>query len=149
MRQRWIEISVGFFIILGIAALAVLALQVSGLTLQPQQGSYKLYANFNDVGGLAVRGQVSMAGVRIGKVASIQLDPKTYQARVELAIDQSVDNLPVDSVAVVRTAGLLGEKYIDVSVGGDEEFLKPGEAFTGTQSALNIEKLISSFAAGR
>lgn len=149
MRQRTLEVVVGCFMLAGIGALLVLALQVSGLTPQSGEPTYKVYANFNDIGGLSVRGQVSMAGVTIGEVTSITLDPETYQARVEMSVKESLDIIPTDSTAVIRTAGLLGEKYIDVSIGADQTYMKPGDTFYGTQSALNIERLISNFASGK
>ncbi|TBW56801.1 outer membrane lipid asymmetry maintenance protein MlaD [Marinobacter halodurans] len=149
MRQRTMEIVVGAFVLAGCGALLFLALQVSGLTPQAAEPTYKVYANFNDVGGLSVRGQVSMAGVTIGRVTAITLDPKTYQARVEMEINKSAEIIPTDSSAIIRTAGLLGEKYVDVSVGADQEYMKDGDTFYGTQSALNIERLISNFASGK
>ncbi|BES70741.1 outer membrane lipid asymmetry maintenance protein MlaD [Marinobacter nanhaiticus D15-8W] len=149
MRQRTLEIVVGCFMLAGIGALLFLALQVSGLTPQSGEPTYKVYANFNDIGGLSVRGQVSMAGVTIGEVTDITLDRETYQARVEMAVNRSVDIIPTDSTAVIRTAGLLGEKYIDVSIGADQSYMQPGDTFYGTQSALNIERLISNFASGK
>lgn len=148
MRQRTLEILVGLFMIAGVASLAVLAIKVSGLSIQAPEQTYKLYADFNDIGGLQVRGKVSLAGVTIGRVGAITLDHKTYQAKVELDIFRSVDNIPTDSIAVIRTAGLLGEKYVDVSVGADAKNMKAGDYFYSTQSALNLEKLIGNFAAG-
>lgn len=149
MRQRTLEIVVGCFMLAGIGALLFLALQVSGLTPQSGEPTYKVYANFNDIGGLSVRGQVSMAGVTIGEVTDITLDRETYQARVEMSVNKSVDIIPTDSTAVIRTAGLLGEKYIDVSIGADQTYMQSGDTFYGTQSALNIERLISNFASGK
>lgn len=149
MRQRTLEVVVGCFMLAGIGALLFLALQVSGLTPQSGEPTYKVYANFNDIGGLSVRGQVSMAGVTIGEVSDITLDRETYQARVEMTLNKSVDIIPTDSTAVIRTAGLLGEKYIDVSIGADQTYMEPGDTFYGTQSALNIERLISNFASGK
>lgn len=148
MKQNLMEVAVGAFMVAGLAALFVLAMQVSGLSMSPAQQTYKVYASFNDVGGLSVRGQVAMAGVTIGRVSAIRLDDKTYQAIVEMDLYESVRNIPADSTAVIRTSGLLGEKYIDVSVGGDEAFMAPGDYFYATQSSLNLEKLISTFAAG-
>lgn len=149
MRQRTLEIVVGCFMLAGIGALLFLALQVSGLTPQSGEPTYKVYANFNDIGGLSVRGQVSMAGVTIGEVTDITLDRETYQARVEMSVNKSIDIIPTDSTAVIRTAGLLGEKYIDVSIGADQTYMQSGDTFYGTQSALNIERLISNFASGK
>ena len=149
MAQRTTEVIVGLFMIAGLAALLFLALQVSGLSPKSAGDRYTLYANFNDTGGLAPRGKVSMAGATIGAIESIELDTETFQARVVLAIDAGIDNIPADSAAVIRTSGLLGDQYIDISVGGDLESLSPGDTFYSTQSAMNLERLISNFASGR
>src|SRR5690554_2014728 len=98
---------------------------------------------------LAPRGKVSMAGVTIGAIESIELDTETFQARVVLAIDAGIDNIPADSAAVIRTSGLLGDQYIDISVGGDLESLSPGDTFYSTQSAMNLERPSSNVASGR
>lgn len=148
MANRTMEIIVGLFMIAGLAALLFLALQVSGLSPKPDSASYTLYAKFNDTGGLSPRGRVSMAGVTIGTVKSISLDTDTFQARVVMSIDADINNIPADSAAVIRTSGLLGDQYIDVSVGGDMDSLKDGDTFYSTQSAMNLERLISNFASG-
>ncbi len=149
MYNRTIEIVVGLFIIVGVGALAVLAFQVSGLSTKMDTGTYKVYAQFDDLGGLTVRGRVSMAGVTIGKVSDIVLDKESYMALVEMELYGTVDNLTTDSNAAIQTAGLLGEKYISISVGADEEYLVDGDTIFDTQSALNIEKLIGTFASGK
>jgi len=146
MYQRSIEAAVGVFMVLGFAALAFLAIQVSGLTADSQRETYKVYAQFDDLGGLSVRGRVALAGVTIGKVSAVSLDQEAYSALVEMELYKSVDQLSVDSVASIQTAGLLGEKYISLSVGGEEEFLADGDTIFDTQSALNLEKLIGAFA---
>jgi phospholipid/cholesterol/gamma-HCH transport system substrate-binding protein len=149
MGQRTTEVTVGLFMLAGFAALVFLALQVSGLSAAQSGPTYTLYANFNDAGGLAPRAKVSMAGVTVGRIADITLNKETFQARVAIEVDQTVDNIPADSSAVIRTSGLLGEQYIDISVGGDMESLKPGDNFYSTQSAMNLERLISNFATGK
>ncbi|MEP3561205.1 MAG: outer membrane lipid asymmetry maintenance protein MlaD [Marinobacter sp.] len=149
MVQRTTEIVVGFFMIAGLAALLFLALQVSGLSPKSASSTYTIYANFNDVGGLTPRGKVSMAGVTVGSIESINLDKNTFQAKVTMAIHSDVDTIPADSAAVIRTSGLLGEQYIDISIGGDMESLSEGDTFYSTQSAMNLERLISNFASGR
>ena len=116
MAQRTTEIIVGLFMIAGCAALLVLALQVSGLSPISAESTYTIYANFNDTGGLTPRGRVSMAGVTVGTIESISLNKETFQARVEMSIHSDVDNIPSDSSAVIRTSGLLGEQYIDISI---------------------------------
>src|SRR5690554_4561900 len=149
MAQRTTEIIVGLFMIAGLAALLFLALQVSGLSPKTAGDRYTLYANFNDTGGLAPRGKVSMAGVTIGSIQSIELDPETFQARVALAIDAGIANIPADSAAVIRTSGLLGEQYIDISVGGDLESLSPGDTFYSTHYASNLDRLLSNCPSAR
>jgi len=149
MAQRTTEIFVGLFMVAGLAALIFLALQVSGLSPKAAESTYTVYANFNDTGGLTPRGRVSMAGVTVGTIDSITLDKDTFQARVAMSIHSDIDNIPADSSAVIRTSGLLGEQYIDISVGGDMESLKEGDTFYSTQSAMNLERLISNFASGR
>jgi len=149
MYQRSVEIAVGIFVVLGFAALIFLALQVSGLTMDTQKDTYKIYAQFDDLGGLSIRGRVSMAGVTIGRVSDISLDKKSYSALVEMEIFSEVDNLSTDSVAAIETSGLLGDKYVSLSVGADEEYLSNGDTIFDTQSALNLEKLIGAFASGQ
>ena len=148
MPQRTLEILVGLFVVAGIGALVALALQVSGLTFKSAGETYRVYAYFNDAGGLSARGRVSMAGVTVGRIAGVDLDPDTYQARVAIDMNKTMSRIPADSMAVIRTAGILGEQYIDISIGGDFDYLQDGDEFYETQSALNLEQLISNFAAG-
>ena len=145
MKTRGLELGVGLFLLVGFCALVVLALRVSGLTLGNQENTYDVYANFNNISGLTVRSKVTLAGVIVGKIAAIELDHKTYMGRVTLTIDKQVDNIPVDSTATIFTAGLLGEKYIGLSIGGDDQSLKPGDTIHDTQSALILEELIGKF----
>jgi phospholipid/cholesterol/gamma-HCH transport system substrate-binding protein len=149
MYQRTIETLVGLFMILGFLALAFLALRVSGLTVDSTQNTYKVYAQFDDVGGLTARARVTLAGVPIGKVTKITLDKKAYNAVVEMKINSAVDNLPVDTIAAIQTSGLLGENYVAFSIGADTKYLKNGDTIFDTQPALNLEKLIGAFATGK
>ena len=123
----------------------LLALRVSGLSLSSQDSTYTLYANFDNVAGLTNRGKVTMAGVTVGKVQKITLDHDSFMGRVELSIDKKVDNLPLDTTASIVTAGLLGEKYISLSVGGEDEVLKDNGEIYDTQSSLVLEELIGKF----
>ncbi|MBX9913897.1 MAG: outer membrane lipid asymmetry maintenance protein MlaD [Pseudomonadaceae bacterium] len=145
MQTRTMEIGVGLFLLAGLLALALLALRVSGLTVADSADTYKLYANFDNVAGLTVRSKVTMAGVTIGKVSAIDLDRNSYTGRVTMDIQKRMDNLPEDSTASILTAGLLGEKYVGISVGGDENVLKEGGVIHDTQSALVLEDLIGKF----
>lgn len=145
MQNRTLEIGVGLFLLAGLLALLLLALRVSGLTVGSSNDTYKIYAHFENIAGLTVRAKVTMAGVTIGKVTAIDLDRDSYTGRVTLSLDDSVDNLPIDSTASILTAGLLGEKYIGISVGGDEEVLVDGGTIYDTQSSLVLEDLIGKF----
>ncbi len=145
MRLRMMEISVGAFLIAGALALLMLALNVSGLSLSETKQSYTLYARFENIGGLTPRSKVTMSGVLVGKVVNISLDPEQLMALVEMEIDTDVNFLSVDSSASILTAGLLGEKYIGVSPGAEDEMLKNGDVFEDTQSALVLEELVGKF----
>lgn len=145
MQSRSVEIGVGLFLLAGLFALLLLALRVSGLTLSGNAGTYRVQAYFDNIAGVAPRAKVTMAGVTIGKVLAVELDQKSFRGRVTLEIDASVNKLPVDSTASVLTAGLLGEKYIGISIGGEDEVLKDGSVIRDTQSALVLEELIGKF----
>ncbi|WP_066014483.1 outer membrane lipid asymmetry maintenance protein MlaD [Endozoicomonas atrinae] len=148
MRMRTVEISVGAFMLAGMLALVALAVKVSGLSLKSGGETYELNAYFDNTGALKPRSKISMAGVTIGKVKEIELDKETYMARVVMDIDQRINNIPIDSTASIVTAGLLGEQYISISIGGDIEYLRDGERFEDTQSALILEELIGKFLLG-
>ncbi|OED41091.1 outer membrane lipid asymmetry maintenance protein MlaD [Endozoicomonas sp. (ex Bugula neritina AB1)] len=145
MRMRTVEISVGAFMLAGMLALMALAFKVSGLSLKSSQQSYELHAQFDNAGALKSRSKVAMAGVTIGKVREIRLDKHTYMAEVVMDINDDIDNIPLDSTASIVTAGLLGEKYISISIGGDEDYLRDGDRFEDTQSAVILEDLIGKF----
>jgi len=145
MQNRTLEIGVGLFLLAGVLALLLLALRVSGLTLGSAEGSYRVYAHFDNIAGLTVRSKVTMAGVTIGRVTAIDLDRDSYTGRVTMLLNKEVNNLPEDSTASILTAGLLGEKYIGISVGGEEEVLTDGSVIHDTQSSLVLEDLIGKF----
>jgi len=148
MRMRTIEITVGLFMLAGILALAFLALKVSGLSADGSQPTYRLYAHYQNTGGLAVRAKVTMAGVAIGRVSAIQLDPKTLTAKVTIDIYKSVNQISDDSVASILTAGLLGEQYIGIVPGASDTMLDGSDKHNEieqTQSALVLEDLIGKF----
>jgi len=145
MRMRTMEIGVGFLMLAGAVALAVLALNISGLNLADQGGGYKVYARFENIGGLTARAKVAMSGVQIGEVTAIRLDPKFLVAEVEMRIRDDVDFLSTDSSAQILTAGLLGEQYIGITPGAEDVNLKDGDRIQDTQSALVLEDLVGKF----
>ena len=141
--RRNLELLVGFFMLLGIAALLMLALQVSGLTQNiGHRNSYTLSAQFDNIGGLKVRAPVAIAGVRIGEVTNITLDPVTFRAVVNMNIDKKNNDLPIDTSASILTAGLLGANYISLTPGYQDALLKNGEMIQKTSPALILEDLI-------
>ncbi len=129
----------------GFAALIFLALKVSGLTLDAAEESYEVTARFENIGGLTVRAKVTMAGVVIGRVSNIYLDKEDFVGVVEMDIYNQFDNLSIDSTASILTAGVLGEKYIGIVVGAEDEYLAEGDEIEDTQSALVLEDLVSKF----
>lgn len=145
MKIRTLELAVGAFLVAGLLAFAFLAIQVSGLSFTAPADSYRVNARFENVSGLTVRAKVTLGGVLIGRVTNIRLDQETYSAIVEMAIDGNVRELTTDTNAAILTSGLLGEKYIGLTPGSDDTFLKPGDLIRDTQSALVLENLIGSF----
>lgn len=142
MQIRTIEIGVGVFMLAGVLAMCVLALKVSGLSLTSTNKTYNVYALFDNTGAIKRRSKIAISGVTIGRVTKVELDTQAYMARIEMEIDSSVNNIPVDSSAAIVTAGLLGENYISISIGGESEFLTEGQRIEDTQSALILEDLI-------
>ena len=136
------DLLVGVFVLLGLAALAYLSLQVGGLEFSRGE-RIALEATFDDIGGLSSRAPVKVSGVKIGEVSSIELD-EDLRATVHLSVDADV-GLSIDSSAAIRTAGLLGDQFIAVELGAEDEVLAPGEAFQFTESAISIEKLVGQF----
>jgi phospholipid/cholesterol/gamma-HCH transport system substrate-binding protein len=133
------DLIVGSFVLVGLAALAYLSLQVGGLELS-RGAQITLRATFDDIGGLSVRAPVRIAGVRIGQVSAIDLD-EDLRAMVSMEVMDGV-GLSIDSSAAIRTAGLLGDQFISVELGAEDEVLADGEAFAFTESALSIDKLV-------
>lgn len=132
--------------ILGMVALVFLALKVSGLTTYAhKQGVFQVVAEFDNIGSLKVRAPVMIAGVSIGQVGSIILNPENYRAKVTLLINKSQAHLPSDTTASIYTQGLLGSNYVSLSPGYAESSLKEGSVLESTQPAIVLEKLIGQF----
>jgi phospholipid/cholesterol/gamma-HCH transport system substrate-binding protein len=148
--NRAFEIGTGFFVLLGFAALLFLTTQLptNGLRLGPARAGYTITARFENIGDLKTGSPVTMAGVRIGVVQVIKFDPQDYKAVVTMRLDPQFNQIPEDSFASIQTQGLLGGKYVGISPGGSETYLKNGSQIDQTQSAIVLESLINKFFAG-
>jgi len=142
-NSRTLELMVGLFVALGIAALLMLSLKVSNLSSLWGSNEYEVTAYFSNVGGLKVKSPVKLGGVKVGSISEINYDDSKYQALVKMKINARYTKIPQDTSAVIYTAGLLGEQYIGLEPGGDEQFLKNGSRMSLTQSAVILEQLIS------
>ncbi|WP_018935263.1 outer membrane lipid asymmetry maintenance protein MlaD [Thioalkalivibrio sp. ALJ24] len=145
MKMRFVELAVGVFVLLGVAALFYLAVQVSNITEYRDGDTYEVTAYFSNVGGLRVRAPVNISGVRVGRVSDIHYDPEAFEAKVTLAIRSEHDYLPADTQASIHTAGLLGEQFVALEPGGDYDTLQDGDQILFTQSAVVLENLIGRF----
>ena len=145
MYSKSVEIGVGVFVALGLAALLMLAMKVSNLAELTAPDGYTISARFENIGGLKVRAPVTMSGVRVGRVTEIGYDDTTYQAVVRFSIDPRYARIPTDTSASIYTSGLLGEQYIGLEAGGDERFLQDGDEILLTQSAIVLEQVIGQF----
>jgi phospholipid/cholesterol/gamma-HCH transport system substrate-binding protein len=145
--NRTLEVGTGLFVLLGFAALGFLTTQLpsSGLKLGGAKSGYHVVAKFDNIGDLKTGSPVSMAGVRIGDVENIRFDATDYKAAVTLRIDPQFSQIPDDSDASIQTQGLLGGKYVGISPGGSDMFLKDGGNIAFTQSAIVLESLVNKF----
>ena len=142
MKRLNLELMVGLFIVLGFAAFVFSALQAANLgNLNVNAHTYTVTARFDNIGGLKPRASVKSAGVVVGRVKSVTFDQETFQAKVEISVDSRY-LFPVDSSLKILTSGLLGEQYIGISAGGEDENWKDGSVAERTQSAVVLENLI-------
>jgi phospholipid/cholesterol/gamma-HCH transport system substrate-binding protein len=144
MERSKSDVWVGLFVLLGAAAILFLALQSANLLSLSFQPTYRVVAKFDNIGGLKKQAAVKSAGVVVGRVEAIDLDGKSYQARVTLALDNRY-TFPKDSSLKILTSGLLGEQYIGIEAGADEKNLAAGDIITTTQSAVVLENIIGQF----
>lgn len=148
MSLKRTETLVGLFVLLALLALVFLALKAANLGSFEAGRSYSMTAHFSNIGSLRPRAPVKSAGVRVGSVDAISFDPVRFQAVVTLAIDERY-RFPADSAAKILTSGLLGEQYIGLEPGGDDDNIANGGTVTQTQSAVVLENLIGQFLTGR
>jgi phospholipid/cholesterol/gamma-HCH transport system substrate-binding protein len=146
MKKTSIEAAVGVFLLIGIICVGYLSIRLGKMEWTGDK-YYPLFARFQSVSGLIVGAHVELAGVHVGKVDSITLDPKMLVAVVELKIQKNL-KLSDDVIASVKTSGLIGDKYIELVPGNSDRILKPGGLITETESAVNLESLISKYVFG-
>ncbi|GAB3630103.1 ABC transporter substrate-binding protein [Pandoraea terrae] len=144
MKKHALDFWVGLFVVLGFAALLFLALKAGNMSALSFNSTYPVKVRFDNIGGLKPRAPVKSAGVVVGRVASINFDDKRYIAEVTLNLDAQY-HFPKDSSAKILTSGLLGEQYIGLEPGGDDQMLKANDTITMTQSAIVLENLIGQF----
>ncbi len=146
MKQTKLEFLVGSFVLLGIVAIAYLTIKLGSGSLVGNE-TYNLEARFDNASGLTVGGSVHVAGVPVGRVEAIRVEPTDFSAIVTLSVLSGLQ-LPTDSMASIKTTGLIGDKYISLSPGADASYLQPGARITMTESSVDIESLIGKMAFG-
>lgn len=144
MKRTTIDLWVGIFVAIGMVSITFLSLKVANLTDSNGGATYNVYAEFDNIGGLKVKAPVKSSGVLVGRVTKVELNTISYRARVTLAINSQYQ-FSNDASAEILTAGLLGEQYIGLTQGGEEEILEEGDKLTLTSSALVLEQLIGKF----
>jgi len=144
MERTKNDVWVGLFGLIGAAALVFLALQAANLLTLSFAPTYKVSARFDNIGGLKPKAAVKSAGVVVGRIEDISFDDKTFQARVDMAMDKRYQ-FPKDSSLKILTSGLLGEQYVGIEAGADDKLLAAGDTITTTQSAVVLENLIGQF----
>ncbi|MGD2062730.1 MAG: outer membrane lipid asymmetry maintenance protein MlaD [Nitrospirota bacterium] len=143
MARLNVEVAVGLFLVAGFLCFAYLSVKLGEVSLWGDD-SYTVSAHFGSVSGLKEGAVVEIAGVKVGTVSAIRFDGEEYDARVEMAIDRQV-KLQDDAIASIRTAGIIGDRYVDITPGGAEEYVAPGGELTETESAINLETLVSKY----
>lgn len=143
-QHTYLEVIVGLFVTIGMGALILLCLQVSGFGSGDVDG-YRVSARFSNVGQLKSNAPVRMSGVNVGVVHRVSIDADSFEALVTMEIDDRYDNIPADTGAGVYTSGLLGEQYVSLLPGAAEEFLEDGDELEFTSSAIVLEEVIGRF----
>lgn len=145
MKKFDLELTVGLFIIAGIICLGYLSIKLGKMEVGGEKG-YEVYALFSNTGGLKIGSSIEIAGVDVGRVKSVTLD--NYEARVVLILPKSL-KIQEDAIASIKTKGLIGEKYIEITPGASEKLIRPGGRIRETEPAIDIEGLISKFVFGK
>jgi len=145
MRRANLELTVGFFVLIGLVCLAYLAINLGKIEIYGK--GYQVFANFENASGLKIGSAVEVAGVEVGRVISIQLTPM-YQAQVKLNLQAGL-RVHDDAIASIRTKGIIGDKFVKLSPGNSEKLIPPGGKIINTESAIDLEELLSSYIHGK
>jgi phospholipid/cholesterol/gamma-HCH transport system substrate-binding protein len=143
MKKMNLEMIVGLFLLAGFASFSFIAIKMGDIRLF-MQDSYPVMAKFVSISGLKEGAIVELAGVKVGKVSRIELDGGDYEAVVHMDIGKNV-HLSDDSIASIRTAGIIGDRFVNLTPGGSDDYLGPGDEITETESAINLEELVSKY----
>ena len=146
MKKYSIETTVGIFMIIGLVCVGYMTVKLGNISILGSD-SYSIFARFNSVSGLRVGSPVEMLGIEVGTVNDFSMDQENQLAIVEFRIKKGIE-IYDDAIASVKTAGLIGDKYVSIDAGGSEDVLEPGGMITETESAIDIEKIISKYAFG-
>jgi phospholipid/cholesterol/gamma-HCH transport system substrate-binding protein len=146
MKKYSMETAVGIFMLIGLICMGYLTVKLGKLSILGDN-SYAVFARFNSISGLRIGSPVEMLGIEIGRVDSFTMDQNDQLAIVEMKIKKGI-KIYGDAIASIKTSGLIGDKYISIDAGGAEKILEPGETITNTESAIDIESLISKYAFG-
>ena len=147
MKNTRLELFVGIFLIIGFCSFGWLALQLGEISWLSGSRTYEIYAEFDNISGVKPGADVQIAGVVIGRVGDIILSSDEL-ARATLQVNKTI-KIPVDSIASVKSQGIIGDKYIQITLGGDEKLYAAGDTLTDTESSVDLESLISKFAFGQ
>jgi phospholipid/cholesterol/gamma-HCH transport system substrate-binding protein len=146
MKKFDLELTVGLFLLIGILCLGYISIKLGELEIMGRQG-YTVYADFDKAGGIKTKAVVEIAGVPVGTVKSVSITDD-YRARVELLIEGNI-RLQEDAIASIKTKGLIGEQYVQITPGGSEKLIPYGGKIRETESAVDIEELISKYVFGK
>tara|TARA_R110002167_G_scaffold243977_2_gene449481 strand:+ start:82272 stop:82721 length:450 start_codon:yes stop_codon:yes gene_type:complete len=143
MKNNYVNFLVGLFVLFGIGALVFMSITIGGASVS-NSGNYTLVAKFENSSGLKEGAFVEMSGVRVGLIQSINYDPQAYESVVKISLDNAI-TVPDDSIASIRTSGIIGDRFVKISTGGSEVNMADGEEFIETESSISIEELISKY----
>lgn len=146
-RKVDLELVVGVFLLIGIVSLAYISIKLGKLEVLGSKG-YTVTAGFDNDGGIKPGASVEIAGVTVGRVTGVRLDPESYQAVVAMQINSGI-KLQDDAIASIKTKGLIGEKFVQITPGASEKIIRNGGTIRDTESAIDIESLISKFVFGK